>query len=363
MATWTDLYIRATLSDQGNVPRSTAGISQSPDVIPYGIKPATDPVKYFTDNFNKDVGVNVVANQDNFLYLRGKNYYSGAQTGQAYLYWAKSSLLLYPAEWNKDSNMLPGPDGKKFINVSAAATGDVWVTPEAFKWKPEMPAPSYHYCLIGRISTTQNPNPIPTVGAIPDFAAWIAGNGGLGWRNVTTVDTGVAFSSNHSFTQGTTSDQMEVNLLCTGLPVGAEVMFTSDTNLPDGKGPISIPWTKITLPGGATQIFGTSAFIPAGWATTFSYSYKPNGGTPFPNFDLSIRVNYATTMAMGRLHELAWSLHELGYQEMMVWHRDKNSWVRAEEFYRSFGKTASENGDPVRLIVVGAFSSLGPKGL
>lgn len=352
MATeYPDLYIRSTLNDPGTVPRSTSGISSSPDVIPFGLMPAADPVKYFTDNFNKDLGVNVTANTANYLYLRGRNQYNGARAGKAYLYFAKSSLLLYPKEWRE--NILYTSNQQGYIDVAAAKKNDVWVTPEPFRWIPEMPGSNYHYCLIGRVATVDNPNEIPAIGSIPDFAAWIAANGGLGWRNVTTVDAGVTFTREQTYSQGDTGDQMEVNLICNGAPIGAEVWFTSGTNLPDGA-PITIPVSKITKEDGKTQIFGTSAFIPAGWRTSFSFSYKANGGKPYPNFDISLRVNYATT-AMSALYDNAWTLEELGYEEMLVWNREQKKFYEARDFYKKCGKTAGDG--PVKLVVVGADSA------
>ena len=81
MATYDDLYIRSTLTDPGNIPRSGVGLSSSPDVIPYGIMPVDTPVTFFTNNFNQVVSKDLVYNAPNYVYLRGKNLYNGARTG------------------------------------------------------------------------------------------------------------------------------------------------------------------------------------------------------------------------------------------------------------------------------------------
>jgi hypothetical protein len=351
MATeWPDLYIRSRLDDPGTVPRSAAGISASPDVIPFGIKQATDPVKFFTDNFNKALGVSVTANAPNFLYLRGRNQFDGDQTGKAYIYWAKYSLILFPAEWR--NNLMETPNGKGYIDV-AAKKGGVWVTPQPLVWDAP-PKPNSAHCLIGRVSTTQHPNDIPDIDSIPNFAEWIAANGGLGWRNVSFVDAGFTFTTRQDYTQGETSEDMEVNVLCTGCPLGSEVYFTSDTVLPDGK-PIELPLTMIAKSDGGTIIFGTGAFIPAGWKTTFSMVYKPNGGKPFPNFNLEMRVNYRPAQSQEKLFEMASTPEELGYEDMLMYHREKSSWLLAGEYHANVSKGAGIG--PVRLIVVGACTS------
>jgi hypothetical protein len=342
-----DLYIRSTLSDPGTVPRSTAGISSSPDVIPYGMIPASNPTKYFADNFNRDLGVNISLNTPNYLYLRGRNQFNGARNGLAYLYYAQSNLLLYPNIWRE--KILYTSNQQQTIPVSAAKKGDVFVTPEPFVWVASPPDPGQHFCLIGRVATDTHPNEIPAVGNIQDFAAWIAANGGLGWRNVTTVDAKVDWTLAQKYNQGSTGDQMEVTLIANNLPIGSEVWFSTGTNLPGG-GPISVPVTTIDRP---RQLIGTQAFIPAGWETTFRYSYRGFGKLPPAGFNLQLRINYATAEGSD-LYKHASSVEELGYEDMLMYHQTSKKLMPIHEFYARSNK-AFEDG-PVRLIVVGADS-------
>ncbi|MDY7093685.1 MAG: hypothetical protein SX243_12005 [Acidobacteriota bacterium] len=346
MATpYDDLYVRSRVGDPGTIPRSTAGLSSSPDVIPYGLMPVDKPEEFFKANFDQSVGSNVFSNTANYLYVRGENLYDGARSGDVYLYYAESNLLLYPSVWRE--NLLYTSDQKDHISVSAAAKNDIWVTPEPFRWIAPPPPSGFHYCLIGRVVTEDHPNPIPNTGDIQSFAGWIADNGGLGWRNVSLIDSKTTFTRPNEYSQGSTGDVMEINLIANNLPVGSEVWLTSGTRLPDGDF-VSIPVTKITQP---RQIIGTSAFIPAGWQTTFSYSYRSNDQPPPEGFDLSVRVNYAT-VAGTALYAKGKTLEELGLEDMVMWSRERRRLEPAHEHYARRNK--AYEADPVRLIVVGA---------
>jgi hypothetical protein len=325
-----------------------AGISHSPDIIPNGLIPVNKPEEFFKANFDQDVGTNVFSNTANYLYVRGENLYDGPREGKAYLYYATSDLLLYPSVWRE--NILYTSDQKDHIAVSAAAKGDVWVTPEPFSWVAPAPPAYYGYCLIGRVVTEGHPNPIPNTGDIQSFAGWIADNGGLGWRNVSIINTGTTFTRPSNYNQGNTGDVMEINLIANNLPLGSEVWLTSGTRLPDGDF-VSIPVTEITQP---RQIIGTSAFIPEGWQTVFSYSYKSKGHAPPEGFQLSVRVNYATTVGT-ELYAKAQTLEELGLEDMAMWNRTERIWESAHEHYARRNKAYQD--DPVRLIVVGGDST------
>ena len=228
---YNDLYFRANLGDTGTVP-ATGSLSSSPDIIPFGTAPTANPKKFFTDNYSKDVGKDLIARAPNYLYLRAKNLKNGAQTGTIQLYYTKASLLLYPSLWQQ--NAIQTSSGASSVPVSAAALGGIAVTEDPFTWKPELISGD-HYCLIGRVVTADHPNPIPQTGRISDFAAYIANNRGMGWRNISVVDAGSpTFSMSVGYEQGTEHGDMFVAIRAKGVPAGAEVAFSCAT---PGPGP------------------------------------------------------------------------------------------------------------------------------
>ena len=355
MAKYDDLYIRSTLNDPGNIPRTRTGLSASPDIIPYGIMPVNNPVQFFTNNFQQIVSKDLVYNAPNYVYLRGRNQFNGAQTGKMYAYYAPSSLLLYPSQWKENSLYTQSGTGEQnFVDVSAAATNDPYVTPEPFVWEPKYPPPNSHYCMISRVSTTQHPNEIPNTGGYTDFAKWVAGEGGIGWRNVRVVANGspeILFDQDYD--QGDEEGLMDILITATNCPIGAEVWYSSGTALPDG-GVIKIPPSEITED--RPQTFGTQAFIPAGWKTKFNGAYRSNGGPPRGEIEVSLRVQFAPE-PRSELYELGSPIEELGFGNWHMFHEEKQMYLPGEEFYRATNSRFASG--PVRPVVLGSFTAKG----
>jgi len=282
---YNDLYLRANLGDTGTVP-ATGSLSTSPDIIPFGTAPAANPEKFFADNFNQDVGKELVARAPNYLYMRAKNLKNGAQTGKAHLYYSKAFLILYPHLWEK--NALKTSSGESFVPLAASALGAIAVTKNPFTWAPEMIAGD-HYCLIGRLETGDHPNPIPRTGSISDWATYIANNRGMGWRNVTVVDAGSpSFSTPVDYEQGTETGEMFVAIKAKGVPAGAEVAFSCGTPGPD---PL-INMGRFRSPDGKDFLVGVPTRIPQGFKSKITYSYWANGTTPKENWEVSVVVFY-----------------------------------------------------------------------
>ena len=355
MPKYTDMYIRATLTDPGNIPRTNMGLSASPDIIPYGIMPVNTPDQFFTgDNFNKILSKDIQYDADNYIYARGINYAAGAQTGQMYVYYAPSSLLLYPSTWRQ--NVLYNSAGDRDnVDVAAASANAPFAVGQPLVWrKVPYPPPNSHYCMISRVVTAQNPNPIPNTGSYSDFATWVANNGGIGWRNVTVVPTGspeILFAS--AYDQGDEGGLMDVLITATDAPIGSEVWFSSGTPLADGK-VIAIPPTKITQ---SPQTWGTQANIPPQWKTTFNGAYRSNGGIPGKNFDVSLRVQFVP-LASSKLYLIGRDITDCGFGEFHMFDRKEGHYINAEKFFRSRADFAS---GPVRPVLLGAVSVRGPE--
>ncbi len=282
---YNDIFLRANLGDNGSVP-ATGTLSTSPDIIPYGLAPVNNPVSFFTNNYSQDVGKDLTANAQNYLYMRGKNLMNGPETGTLALYYSPASLLLYPDMWQQ--NQLKTSTGASTVPVSAAKLGDIVVGADPFVWTPQMPNPGDHFCLVGQVVTPSHPNPIPATGSISDFASWVANNRGIGWRNVVVVNSGSpTLTQSVSYSQGTEAGSMYVAIQGTGIPAGAQVSFSSGT-----PGPVPLinmaPYTAT----GSDFLVGIPTSIPANFSTNISYSYYANGTKPLPGWSITITVFY-----------------------------------------------------------------------
>lgn len=352
MPKYDDLYIRATLTDPGNVPRTGMGLSSSPDIIPYGQMPVDNPDTFFVgDNFNKVLSKDLVYGGQNYIYLRGLNLAAGATTGDMYCYYSPSNLVLYPSIWR--TNVLYTQNGVDHVPVRASTTNAGFAPDTPLLWTPALPPPGHHFCMISRVTTAQHPNPIPNTGGFSDFAQWVAGNGGIGWRNVTVVNTGspeIVFRTEYD--QEDEPGLMDVLITAVDVPIGAEVWFSSGTKLENGKF-IAIPPTKITQ---NPQTWGTQAHIPSNWKTTFVGGYRSNGGKPGPNFSVALRVQFAPPTS-SKLYSLGTDWDACGFGDCHMFDWNRREYVHGETFFRSNERSFADG--PVRPVLLGSVSVRG----
>jgi hypothetical protein len=324
----------------------------STDVIPFGTMPVDDPAKFFTTHSDEVLSQDLVYNAANYIYLRGINYFNGPRKGRMYLYYAPGGMLLYPKQWL--DNVLRTSAGVDHVPVTAAGSQAPYATPEPFVWTP---ADHRDYCLVGRVSTADNPNVIPpSLAGFSSLAEWVAGNGGIGWRNVRIVDAGSPeFTIAADYDQDEEPGLMDVLVTAVDAPVGSEVWFSSGTPLEDGE-VIRIPPSAITADGGSRQTFGTRAYIPAHWRTTFNLAYRNNGkGKGGPRFRVTWKIVF-TAPASHRLYALGTPIDQLGLGTFNIHDRVKAAWSSAVDHYRSAEKTFSDH--PIKPVVLGAFSAM-----
>ncbi|MFA8299540.1 MAG: hypothetical protein ACEPOV_05220 [Hyphomicrobiales bacterium] len=287
---WNGVYFRANLSDQGNVPRS-GSLCHCPDIIPYGIMPVDNPDEFFlVKNWDKDLGKDFIARMQNYIYLRVKNLNEKKTlVGELHLYWCKASLLMYPDIWKKNIIKLGnGTDHFKFKIKPGGKVVSYDNKQGTFNWAPEM-IQNDHYCLVGRIVTSDNPNPIPDVGTINNFGKFIANNPGYGWHNVVVIDRGSpSYSISVNYNQGGVGGKMHVILTCTNVPLGAEVGFSCPTPGPNPL--VNLKRSKVNNP--KTEVFGIVSDIPANWDGTITYHYWANGTNPPVGFNIELAVVY-----------------------------------------------------------------------
>lgn len=272
---WNDVYMRKAIGDDGTVP--FAGVwTASPDIIPNGTTAIDNPQTYYAGNYASDVGQATAPFHTNYFYVRGKNLAAGAATAKFELYYCPANLFLFPSLWNQ--NQLSTSSGKKQVEATAAATGDVLVGSEPFSYVA--PDESIHHCLIARVITPAHPNPLPQdgdIGTSEGLAKFIVDNPNYAWRNVVTVDRGVP-TFTHTFTIDTTpvgtGGKYLIGLSYKNLTVGSKVSFSCGTPIPSGPDQGTVIELKemsvAQRNGSAGESFVT---IPAGFKSTVSYSY------------------------------------------------------------------------------------------
>ncbi|MDY7093678.1 MAG: hypothetical protein SX243_11970, partial [Acidobacteriota bacterium] len=264
---WDGLYLRTNLEDQGSVPRK-APWDHSPDLIPSGILPVNHPARAFDRSYDQELAKSLVAQTPNYIYLRVKNFATEARTGQLYLYYTPSQLLLYPQLWSQ--NALLTASGNDRSEVQDVSPSKVATIGDPFVFNPTPTDQSV--VLIGRLVTPENPNPVPSSLGGETFDEWISKRGN--WARfdaVVTTEGAAAFSQEIPFDMGDIQGGVEFLLSCQDLPTGSQVWASSGGLLADDTYIIIPP---STIPGPGVYGFGTVAEVPRRFRTTFQVCYR-----------------------------------------------------------------------------------------
>lgn len=308
MSNYDGIFMRSKLGQGNTIPKTTT--SSSPDIIPYGIAPVSDPQKFFRDNYDTDPGKTLLAEQTNYVYLRGKNYSSdriedtGDQKPQ--LWWVKSSLLTYPDKWNEITET---PTGEP--NTLLVDGGAVGVATQPYIWVPENVGSGYHYCMIARVPSPGYPNTIPDTVQISDFASFIAQNGGIAWRNVSVQNASTLTLSNEKldYDQGTQASKITFTLKCTNIPINSIVSFSGGAAGPTP--PIYLPPTVVTSDTSFNT--GIDSDVPANYSSKIYVNFQaPSGVTTLPEgAKFIIEASYPSNEG-DPLYTMSKTAHELG---------------------------------------------------
>ncbi|MDQ0960889.1 hypothetical protein QFZ66_004767 [Streptomyces sp. B4I13] len=271
-----DFYMRGSLSDVGEFPEQSAGVCTSPDIVPVGDVPLTDPQFTLSHGWRQDIGSAVLSNQQNYLYVRAKNFHAGANTAETHLYYSPASLILWPDQWSQ--NALATQTGARQVSLKAAGFAQVAVGDSPFVWRPSQPQPGDHYCLIARTVTADHPDPVPgRFSSMDDWVSFLRHNPGFAWRNVAVV------------TRDTPSQQVDVRLSVPedcrlylllrseNIPPGCAMQFTCGTSGPNPL--LVLPRTVIT---GVSMFAGVVSDVPAGFDSAVTMSFWKGNGARIP---------------------------------------------------------------------------------
>lgn len=281
-APWKDVYMRKALDDQGAVPYKGSWLA-SPDIVPAGPEVIPHHEKVLTDTFDKDIGKPTRFDVPNYFYVRGKNLFTGPRTASIELYYCPMQLFLFPSLWKR--GQLKTSSGKLQVAASANAVNGIVVGAEPFTLVPE--ASPRHHCLISRVMTPGNPNPLPTdeqVGTPELLGKYICDHPDYAWRNVVTVDGAAPlftedFSIEIPGTQGV--HEVLLGLSFKNLNAGSRLSFSAGTPIPSGPDQgktLSLVETAVSQSDGSV---GTAIlWIPSGYKTNVKYSYWPKERVP-----------------------------------------------------------------------------------
>ncbi|MDP4092934.1 MAG: hypothetical protein Q8920_06190 [Bacillota bacterium] len=312
---WNDVYMRKNFQDTGKIP-ADGGWTQSPDIIPNGLGVMENPVSTLTGNWNgPDVGKQTVLYQPNYFYVRGKNLAPSGTNAKFELYYCPSHLFLFPSLW-KDNQMKTSA-GQTYIQAAAEKSGDIMVPNQPFTY---IPNDTEHHCLISRVITEQNPNPLPEDGDIADMnalATYIQNHPNMAWRNVELVQQDIpTFNRTFNVTTGTTQCQVMIFLECLNVK-GSSVCFSCGTPIPSGPDAgKAITLTK-TIVTQDSMSLGTQIFtLPANFSTTITYSYFCN-----PPVQKGWQVNFHAVLLINptdRLFRTSKPLHQFGVDRSLI---------------------------------------------
>jgi hypothetical protein len=359
--TYDGILIRANNSDTGTIPRS-GDFSGCPDIIPWQQTSVQDPQGIFgaatgsSTSYDQNPGLSIIANDVNFIYVRGKNTGTSAVTANTYLWYSPSNLLLWPQQWMTNQYMIQ-PDQKSspgaYVQMTAQP-GAICVTPNPFVWlNPQMPADGTHYCLITMSGTLDEivamRNSGMSVISSAGLGAWIAANGGTGWHNVATITAGSpSFSTMTNYSSGSTVALVHFTLNCTNIPAGASVSFSCARPNNGGTGfdPIALPWTVVPGTAGTTVASfsaGMQTNVIANYQSGFYYPYQSNGYSTPEGFNITMQ---ATVISNGN-DELAnhpRTLADYVPEDTLIYRPQTQSFTQGLQFYAGDNGASTSNG-------------------
>ena len=360
MGTYNGIFMRSTLGQVNNIPKPGA-LSSSPDIIPYGIAPVSDPQAFFKSNYDQDVGKPLEGKKTNYIYLRGKNYSDKRIVDEGdtrpRLFYSKASLLTYPLDWVEITR---GPGEQPFS--LAADPASVGVINQPYLWAPDNISGD-HYCMIAQVPSPGYDNKIPDTLQIADFAGWVAQNGGIAWRNIQVINstTVVLTGKGLAYDQGTEASKIQFTIICTNVPKNTKVSFSAGAAGPNP--PIYLEPTLVsTYPSFTT---GVVCSVPAGYKSDIYFNLEaPPGVTDLSTAKVEIQAAYPMSSSSPNFH-LGFTNSELGvptvdeaYARIMRDFDLSGQSMRLQAHHEQYlaQLEALTVGGPVRLTVVGDYN-------
>lgn len=292
--TFNGTYMRPNLSNDGSIP-AEGPYCTSPDIWIGGTVPIDPSTLTTAASYATASSSNVALNETNFLYVRGQNGATTAQTNTVTLYYAPSALIQWPSQWQ--NNVIPTSNGNASGTIANLAPGAIGAAPDLFEWKHVLPPPagSDHYCVFAQLNDANDSNPFPDIGSQVDMAALITNNLGWAWRNTVEV-AGATWSFDQSLSipnnSGLKAGTYNVYVTSKGF-VGWQVSFACDQLDANGNAIAMLP-TTITPNG---QLVGVQCSLAPGFNSTISVAMNQNGApNANPGDKITLHASYEANM-------------------------------------------------------------------
>lgn len=309
MATWNDLLIRDSQQDTGTVP-SPGYPYTSPDIICTQQNTYSNPNQQFgsSESYGVDPNLAVIAQQNNYFYIRAKNLGAQAQSGQAYVYWTKASLLMTPNLWfNQPLKVNIGGNWQANNPLPSAATGAISVCQAPYAWTPPPISGNDHFCLVGAVGTSLHawpPAQPPSFANADAFALWVRNNQNICWRNLSLITNPAVpqWDRVDSLANPWSDDRpLLVSATCTNLPIGTNVTLKCTA--------LGINTTQAITNSTKQVVYGQGVTIPAGFnGYVETLAVLPNGSR-WPSGALINTTAYIGTVSRSAIAAFA---HDFG---------------------------------------------------
>ncbi|MDF2627838.1 MAG: hypothetical protein K0R39_1669 [Symbiobacteriaceae bacterium] len=278
--TYSGMFLRSYIGQQPG--QNAGGWSASPDIILYGTQPANDPTIFTNSaNYNTDYGSTVYLNQINYVYVRGFNNTTAAETARIWLYYTRSDLALWPSNWWSSNIQMQGAN----LNYTTmeASSNQIGVTNPPFLWTPPtLGGNNTHYCVVAFAenpplsSPPQSPAPTGYMGTTQDLANYILSTPNMAWRNTIDVSQNTpTWQQVTNITGPTEGGLLQIGIQCTNMPNDAYVSFNVPG--PDAQNTINVPKMQISNGNLALSLPVT---WPAGFSSSIQISYWQGSQTP-----------------------------------------------------------------------------------
>ncbi|MDI2128425.1 C1 family peptidase [Yinghuangia seranimata] len=281
-----DFYMRGSLDDVGEFPERRETRGSSPDIIPVGAFPLSDPQLTLSGSWRLDLGKALLADQQNYIYVRAKNFKNAPNSGQTYLYYAPASLIPWPELWSR--NALATQTGARQVDLKADTLGQVAVGADPFTWTPEHPPAHDPFSLIARTTTVGHPNPVPgRFSNMDDWVDFLHREPGFGWRAVSVITHDTPTSQYDVRLSVPEACRMAVTLSAHNIPPGCAMQFTCGT-----AGPRPLLNLNKTTIKSASMVAGVISDIPAGFDSAITVSFWKSGVPIPPDASLTLKAVY-----------------------------------------------------------------------
>ncbi|MFR9552463.1 MAG: hypothetical protein SNG90_08935 [Rikenellaceae bacterium] len=335
--------MRPNLANAGDTP-AVGVLSSCPDIWISGDSALPDyKTSLITGNsYAIESNDTLIANKDNYIYVRGKNGGDIEASQIVTLYYADGAVIQWPSQWLNNvigTDLGPNTDGR----ISNIPSGEIGVVDRPFVWRDVQPyTGTCHYCLVAQFNDEQNSNPKPKVSGSIDMAKLVANNLQWGWRNISAPkkdDTCWSYRTKLSVDINI-EDGMKTYLLLlkpVNIPEGYYVSF--ECSQPDSEGnKIELQRTEVK---GSSIICGQQCQLAPGFNGMISV-YLYGSGEGLENVSLEFEADcYATLEELEQNDAL--HLHDPNYTNAIHNHLGINNIGENATIIRLGGYTASFN--------------------